>query len=64
MCQTSRTLFRWKNSSINILNVAFVRRYEQDYFMDQCQVNRTNQHVFDRIRHIYDLDDRTIEMAL
>ncbi|CAF4678933.1 unnamed protein product [Rotaria sp. Silwood1] len=34
-CQAKHTLFRWKNSSIQLLNVAFVKSYIQHYFMDE-----------------------------
>jgi len=37
-CQAKHTLFRWKNSSIRLFNVAFVKSQIQNYFMDQFQV--------------------------
>ncbi|CAF4418864.1 unnamed protein product, partial [Rotaria sp. Silwood2] len=34
-CQAKHTLFRWKNSSVHLLNVAFVKSHIQHYFMDE-----------------------------
>ncbi|CAF1574185.1 unnamed protein product [Rotaria magnacalcarata] len=34
-CQEKLALFRWKNSSIQILNIAFVKSQTQPYFMDE-----------------------------
>ncbi|CAF0744576.1 unnamed protein product [Adineta steineri] len=36
-CQAKHTLLRWKNSSIRIINLAFVKSQIQDYLMDQFQ---------------------------
>ena len=37
-CQTKQTLFRWRNTSVRLLNVAFVKSQIQHYFIDQFQV--------------------------
>ncbi len=38
MCQAKNTLFRWRNTSIRLMNVAFVKSQIQHYFIDQFQV--------------------------
>ncbi len=38
ICQAKHTLFRWRNTSIRLINIAFVKSQIQHYFMDQFQV--------------------------
>jgi hypothetical protein len=38
VCQAKNTLFRWRNTSIRLMNVAFVKSQIQHYFIDQFQV--------------------------
>lgn len=41
-CQAKNALYRWRNSSIQVLNVAFVKSNIQNYFMDEFQVKTTH----------------------
>jgi hypothetical protein len=41
LCQAKKTLFRWKNTSIRLMNIAFVKSQIQHYFMDQFQVMKS-----------------------
>jgi len=41
VCQAKKTLFRWKNTSVRLMNIAFVKSQIQNYFMDQFQVMKS-----------------------
>jgi hypothetical protein len=48
VCQGKNTLFRWKNTSIRLINVAFVKSQVQHYFIDQFQLTK-----FDSSKWLY-----------